>query len=210
MFYVHAGCRDNGRLSDLWAFHTRTREWQRLPDAPPPARGGPSTACTVDGRVWRLNGFDGSELGGSLDVYDPDTNRWTSVEYAADGVSSPPPRSVSALLPITVGGREYLVTLFGEACPSPLGHQGAGQFLSDVWAFDVCGEKWSEVMIMGIHPARQQEGDIRGDEGTPAPEARGWFGADVLCDCQGNAIVIQGGLNEANERLSDLWVLRFE
>lgn len=36
------------------------------------------------------------------------------------------------------------------------------------------------------------------------PEARGWFGASFW---EGNKIVIQGGLNERNERLGDGWVL---
>lgn len=195
--YLHAGCPEKGRLSDLWAFRLSSRTWTRLAPAPDPPRGGASIAFSRhDGRLYRVNGFDGkSEQGGTVDVYSPETDSWTSVPYEPDGKDGPAPRSVSALLPVTVAGRPSLVTLFGERDPSALGHQGAGKMLGDVWAFDIEERRWRAV-------------DAKGDgEGTAArPVPRGWFAADVLGE---DKIVVQGGLGESNERLGDVWVLSF-
>lgn len=188
--YLHAGCPASGRLSDLWAFSVSRREWTQLASAPDPARGGTSIAC-VDGKVYRMNGFDGQkEQGGCVDVYSREEDRWRTVVYEADGVQGPAARSVAALLSVKVDGGLYLVTLFGERYPSSLGHQGAGKMLGDVWAFDVEEERWVEV-------------ETGGEE---RPDARGWFDADVLGE---KTVVVQGGLGESNNRLGDVWSLRF-
>ncbi|PKX97573.1 Kelch repeat protein [Aspergillus novofumigatus IBT 16806] len=178
--YLHAGCPETGRLSDLWAFRLSTREWTALASAPDPPRGGTSIAF-ADGALYRMNGFDGkNEQGGSVDVYSPEANAWSSYRFVADGVSGPEARSVSALLPVRIG--------VGD--PSALGHQGAGKMLGDVWVFDMEERSWRRV-------------DAQGAE---APCARGWFAADVLGE---NAIVVQGGLDESNGRLGDVWILSF-
>jgi hypothetical protein len=104
---------------------------------------------------------------------------------------------VSALLAVKVKGRDSLVTLFGERDPSSLGHAGAGKMLGDVWAFDLEREKWTKV-----EPKVGPKGD--------APRSRGWFGADVVADEDGeDAVIIHGGLAEDNSRLGDVWELRF-
>lgn len=198
--YLHAGCPEKGRLSDLWAFRLPSRTWTPLAAAPDPPRGGTSIAFSpADGKLYRVNGFDGkTEQGGNVDVYSPETDSWTSIAYEADGKAGPAPRSVSALLPVTVGGKAALVTLFGERDPSALGHQGAGKMLGDVWAFDVEEKRWREV-------------DARGDgdgDGDVRPDPRGWFAADAFGD-DGGKVVVQGGLGESNERLGDVWVLEF-
>lgn len=193
--YLHAGCPETGRLSDLWTFNTHTREWTELPSAPGPARGGPSIAYVQD-KIFRMNGFDGkTEQGGAIDVLDlaVGTGTWESIMYPADGVSGPVPRSVACLVPVTVQGRVTLVTMFGEHDPSSLGHQGAGKMLADVWAFDVEGKKWEEVKV-------------RGDDGGEKPVARGWFAADALSE---SGVIVHGGLAESNERLGDIWRLDF-
>jgi len=189
--YIHAGCPEKGRLSDLWSFSLSTRKWTPLAAAPDPPRGGASIAF-AGGLLYRLNGFDGkTELGGSLDVYAPEQNQWSSITYTPDGETGPGPRSVSALLPAHVGGKSSLVTLFGERDPSALGHQGAGKMLSDVWVFDLDSQTWAEAEV---------HGDI-------LPAARGWFGADTVGDQ--TKILVQGGLGESNERLGDAWLLSF-
>lgn len=187
--YLHAGCPEQGRLCDLWAFSLASKQWKQLAPAPDPPRGGSSIAF-ADGRLYRMNGFDGkTEQGGSVDIYSPETDSWTSHGFTADGKNGPEPRSVSALLPVRIQGRQSLVTLFGERDPSALGHQGAGKMLGDVWAFDLEDRTWTEVEISG--------------DALPAP--RGWFAADTY----GDQIVVQGGLDESNKRLGDLWMLSF-
>jgi hypothetical protein len=191
--YIHAGCPESGRLSDLWSFQPSSRTWLQHADAPAPPRGGTSIVFQ-QGLLYRMNGFDGqTEQGGSLDIYDPTTNAWSSRQYLADGISGPTPRSVSALLPLVVGGKPSLVTLFGERDPSSLGHQGAGKMLGDVWIYDIASAIWSEVATTRTDASNE-------------PPTRGWFDADVVSQSE---ILVIGGLGEANERLSDAWLLRF-
>jgi hypothetical protein len=192
--YIHAGCPETGRLSDLWSFQPSSRTWLRLADAPAPPRGGTSIVFH-QGLLYRMNGFDGkTEQGGSLDVYDPTSNTWSSRQYPADGVAGPTPRSVGALLPLVVDGKSSLVTLFGERDPSSLGHQGAGKMLGDVWAYDIGLATWSKVAA-------------KGGDASSEPSPRGWFDADVINHSE---ILVVGGLGETNERLNDAWLLKFE
>lgn len=188
--YIHAGCPTSGRLADLWVFSVNERSWKQLADAPGPSRGGTSIAFS-NGKLYRMNGFDGkTEQGGSLDTYDTSSDKWTTKEFLADGTAGPEARSVSALLPVSIGERSMLVTLFGERDPSSLGHAGAGKMLQDVWLYDIKSEEWRRVDIGSME----------------APPARGWFDADVL---EASKIVVAGGLNEMNERLDDVWILSF-
>lgn len=184
---------ETGRLSDLWSFQPSSRTWLQLADAPAPPRGGTSIAFH-QGMLYRMNGFDGkTEQGGSLDVYDATNNTWSSRQFLADGVSGPTPRSVGTLLPLVVGGKPSLVTLFGERDPSSLGHQGAGKMLGDVWIYDIDSATWSDVATK------------RADT-SAGPSPRGWFDADVVKQSE---ILVLGGLGETNERLNDAWLLQF-
>ncbi|USW56665.1 Putative kelch-type beta propeller [Septoria linicola] len=192
--YIHAGCPEKGRLSDLWSFNTLKKEWKQLTSAPDPPRGGTSIAW-ADGKLYRMNGFDGQkEVGGDLDVYDPAADSWSTISFQADGKDGPGARSVGALLPVKLNGGTSLVTLFGESDPSSLGHQGAGKMLSDIWAYSLEKGTWSEI-------------NAKSSEGTP--DARGWFDADVVSVDGKDSVAVSGGLGETNERLNDLWVLSF-
>lgn len=164
-----------------------------MPEAPGPERGGTSL-CYAAGKVWRMGGFDGKqELGGSVDSFDPASNTWESYEFPADGLEGPGARSVAALLPLKIAEKYYLVTVFGEADPSNLGHAGAGKMLGDVWTFDLEKQVWSKLDVED------------GPDGVPA--ARGWFGATAIDQ---SSLAVVGGLGEDNERLSDAWILIFE
>ncbi|KAJ4987622.1 kelch repeat protein [Stagonosporopsis vannaccii] len=196
-FYIHAGCPASGRLSDLWAFDVAQRTWKQLPDAPAPHRGGTSIAFS-DGKLFRMNGFDGTtEVGGSVDIFDTSSQAWSTKTFKADGSDGPEARSVCALLPVQLGRKQKLLTLFGERDPSSLGHAGAGKMLGDVWIYDVSEEWWTK-----LEPKA-------GDDGIPAN--RGWFDADVVKgEGLGNdSVVVHGGLGEDNERLDDIWLLKF-
>ncbi|KAK4142425.1 kelch repeat protein [Dichotomopilus funicola] len=192
--YVHAGCPEKGRLSDLWSFNVPSKTWTELPSAPPPARGGTSITFS-NGRLYRMNGFDGeSEQGGAIDVFDLAVHNWSTISFTPDGIHGPEPRSVSALVAVKVKGKDFLLTMFGERDPSSLGHAGAGKMLADVWAFDLERKEWAKV---------------EPKDDTPLP--RGWFGADVMVADNGEyATIIHGGLAEDNSRLRDVWKLQFE
>lgn len=193
--FLHAGCPEKGRLSDLWSFSISGRQWRQLSSAPDPPRGGTSITF-AHGKIYRLHGFDGQrEQGGSLDVYTLETDSWDTLIYPADGVSGPVPRSVSFLVSGIFGGRMKLVTGFGEVNPSALGHQGAGRMAGDVWVWDVVEGGWKKVEV-------EQEGGDR-------PVPRGWLAADVMMEGGNTHVVVHGGLGEDNARLGDVWVLRF-
>ncbi|KAF2853426.1 kelch repeat protein-like protein [Plenodomus tracheiphilus IPT5] len=194
-FFVHAGCPAKGRLSDLWKFNVNERTWMQLADAPGPQRGGTSIAYS-GGKLFRMNGFDGSsEVGGSIDVFDISSNTWSSHTFKPDGNDGPEARSVCVLLPVHLARKDKLLTLFGERDPSSLGHAGAGKMLNDAWIYDISENWWTR-----LHPT--------GSDGVPDP--RGWFDADVVKAEAGNdSIVIHGGLSENNERLTDVWHLTF-
>ncbi|KAH7309045.1 kelch repeat protein [Stachybotrys elegans] len=189
--FVHAGCPEKGRLSDLWSFNVASRAWTKLPDAPEPARGGTSLAHHR-GKLYRMNGFDGKdEQGGSLDVFDTHARAWTTLSFPADGKQAPEARSVATLMAVPVGEQGFLVTMFGERDPSSLGHAGAGKMLGDVWAFDLGAGTWS-----AVKPAND------------APPPRGWFDAALLTEPSGRpSIIVHGGLAEDNTRLGDVWRL---
>ena len=191
--YVHAGCPEKGRLSDLWAFNIGNSAWKQLATAPGAQRGGPSLAYE-DGKIYRMNGFDGkTEQGGALDVFDEAANSWSSLEFAPDGKTGPGARSVAALVPVRKYGNVTLVTLFGESDPSSLGHLGAGKMLSDSWAYSIQDKTWVKIDGPSVE----------------VPQARGWFDADVVSMGGDEGIVVVGGLGESNERLDDAWLLRF-
>ncbi|KAK5059807.1 hypothetical protein LTR84_009690 [Exophiala bonariae] len=193
--YVHAGCPEAGRLSDLWAFDVGAKAWKTLASAPDPPRGGTSIAYCAS-HLYRMSGFDGkTEQGGYLDVYDPAHDSWSTITYPANGKSGPEARSVGALLAVKLNGKDYLVTLFGERDPSSLGHAGAGKMLGDAWMFDVAAESWAKL---------EPKGDW--------PHPRGWFDADAVKGAdEGSAvIVVHGGLAEDNNRLGDIWILELE
>lgn len=186
--YLHAGCPEKGRLADLWAFDINQSTWRKLSDAPGPQRGGTSIAY-YDAKLYRMNGFDGkNEQGFALDFYDISTDKWSTITWDVD--NGPSPRSVSALLAVKINGKDSLLTMFGEADPSSLGHQGAGKMLDDVWAYDLAAGKWLKV---------NTEGD--------KPQPRGWFAADWLREKK--QVVVQGGLAEDNTRIGDMWTLAF-
>lgn len=201
-FVIHGGCAASGRLRDTWAFDVSSRAWRKLADAPGLGRGGTALAV-LDGRVWRFGGFDGTtEAGGAIDsVPLTGASEWSTTVFGAQtglgrdadrgsklqGADDVPgPRSVSGLH--RVGDR--LVLLYGEGRPSHTGgHDAAGSFWDDVWAYDPRSEGWSKVAT-----------------GAEKPAARGWFASDAGAA----GLALSGGLDDSNVRQRDTWVLRFD
>lgn len=185
--FIHAGCPEKGRLRDLWSFDIASRAWTKHADAPGAPRGGTSIVF-ADGKLWRMNGFDGKdEIGGAIDVFDLANDSWQTIEFQADGKSGPGARSVSSLVTVNINSKPHIVTMFGEADPSSLGHAGAGKMLEDAWAFDTHASVWKK-----IEPAGE------------APQPRGWFDAAAVAN---DRIVVTGGLADSNERIADAWLL---
>ena len=178
--------------------------------------------------------FSGEGQGGV--ALAPRKDSWDSLIYESDENLAdqgeeggnrrvPGNRSVAGLHTITTGmGREYLVLLLGERDPSSIGHDGAGKFWGDVWAFQVpphgmtgasikdatwqvlgreTGEGlWSEFYVAD---AEGMEGE---DVRALTPGERGWFASSAMGDLDVSGIILWGGLNGKNEREDNGWILR--
>ncbi|KAF4334767.1 nitrile-specifier 5 [Fusarium beomiforme] len=249
-FFIHAGCLANGeRTNDIWAFNVHDRTWTELPAAPGPARGG-SAICVSKTRLFRFGGFDGhNELGGQLDfihlevetfddkgtkgevavrarggwqtIFESDPNTDSTEIHAEPAQTWPEPRSVASLEAITSGaGYEYLVLTMGERNPSSQGHEGAGKFLNDVWAFQVppLGMTAASVTAAMWQAMGRKTGEGKwtkldlepydDDNSDEMPVARGWLASAPMGELEESGILIWGGLGEDNARLGDGWILR--
>lgn len=119
-------------------------------------------------------------------------------------------------------GREYLILSLGERDPSTAGHEGAGKFWDDVWAFQVppigmtaasfadavwqaMGRKTGEGQWTRIEVGPYDD-DEELDKQGPGP--RGWFAGAATGDLEEGGVVVFGGLSERNTRLGDAWIFR--
>lgn len=186
--FVFGGCGASGRLNDLWKFDPNLSKWTCLhpggSDAPK-ARGGSSLVATADGSsLCLLFGFSGAQQG-DISYFDLNSQKWRILEHSDQKGDVPSPRSVfaSARCP----NSNEVVLFGGERVESDKGHAGAGEFTSDLHILELDSMSWRSI---------SQNGEV------PAP--RGWAAMAALDSDQ---FVLFGGLNVANERLDDTWVL---
>ena len=237
---VHGGCPASGRVSDVWAFDIASRLWSQFPDAPGPARGGPSVTLSRE-RLYRFGGFDGErELGGPIQFlrltsspFDdkggkgelglaPLTGQWESLQPPA-GTPMPGDRSVAGLQPVTTGqGRHYLLLFLGERDPSSSGHEAAGKFWDDAWSFQIQPDGMTAA---SFKDATRQFFGAKTAEGTWArvdvpessmsgntehPGQRGWFASAQGQDLDPCSVFLWGGVLGDNSRAGDGWILTVE
>ncbi|GAA5862668.1 hypothetical protein JCM8547_003507 [Rhodosporidiobolus lusitaniae] len=205
--YLHAGCPASGRSAQLHSLDLSTLTWTRLPDAPEPPRGGtvltPLPPSTASSRLLaRFGGFAGHELGG-LDVFNVKEQAWKAVAASVEGGGEGPGKRSVHVFAGLEGTLEWedkrvvAVMALGEkeGAPKELGHDGAGFFHADAWALLATKEASPTFSWLSLEPSSQTE---------KLPEARGWLASSFW---EGNKVVLQGGLNAKNERLSDAWTL---
>ncbi|KAK8083576.1 hypothetical protein PG996_002357 [Apiospora saccharicola] len=135
----------------------------------------------------------------------------------------PGARSVAGLqLVLGSQGREYLLLLMGERAPTADGHEAAGAFWDDVWAYQVPPQGMTAASFAdaALRLAGRKTGEGRWTRVTPGPYddevdmdiegpgARGWFAAANMGDLEEGGVVLFGGKNEANQRLGDGWIFR--
>lgn len=131
-------------------------------------RGGTSIVYCRD-LLYRMNAFyEKTEQGGSIDIFYSTSQAWSSKTFPADDVSGPDAQSVSALMSVTVDGRDMLITLFGERDPSSLGHAGVDKMRGDCWLYDIAAERWQKVEFPS----------------AKAPPPRGLLDADPVDKCK--------------------------
>lgn len=236
---IHGGCLSQGRTADVWSFDVREKFWSKLADAPGPPRGGSALAISRS-RLYRYGGFDGQDqIGGQIDFIDLAKNtfndkggkgeynvtlksgKWGSVETSP--APGPGHRSVAGLHAITTGqGRNYLILVLGEKTPSSDGHESAGEFYDDVWAYQVrpdgnTGASWKDAMrmLVGAKSAEDTWAKVAVTEASmeqgvhPSPGARGWIASAGCGDFDAESILVWGGINRENKRLGDGWLLTF-
>ncbi|KAH0828774.1 galactose oxidase [Lanmaoa asiatica] len=221
--YIHAGCPESGRLSDLHAYDLATHTWHKLADAPTQPRGGTAIAAvslssTSEPVLIRFGGrSDMSPLvlhsqdtmqvsravqlpqvtDGApppLDIYTPSTDTWSTVYPVADPEHGfPGSRSVHGLVPFTAAPAVALL-YHGERDASSLGHAGAGVFWDDAW-----------LLLTTSSPSTLQWKKLR-VTGDAAPDPRGWFAPASYVSGGKTRIVLSGGLLSSNERSDQVWV----
>lgn len=86
------------------------------------------------------------------------------------------------------------VLIFGEKSPSSDGHNAAGTFWNDIWEYEYENDQWEQ--------ANLENQQVLNDGGL------GWSAAAIDLE-DSSKIVIWGGLNERNERISSGWSIRF-
>lgn len=189
-----------------------------------------------------VDSFNDEFSAGEVSVSAAHGGKWQSLVYGKEdvGYKEPDPadapltgsdeadpwpgaRSVARLEAVTVGGgREYLVLMLGERDPSSAGHEAAGRFWDDVWAFQVPAQGMSTASltdtVLSAVGRKSGEGqwsrlhlgpyDDEDDESAAGPGARGWFASAPMGELEENGIVLWGGLDGENKRLGDGWVLR--
>jgi len=164
--------------------------WRECASAPGSARGG--TSLTALGSfLLRFGGFNGEELGGSVDIFHPDTDSWTSRPFTA----GPENRSVAIFLPHPAFPTTKAILAFGERSPSSDGHNAAGIFWGDIWIYDYQHDQWEQAQVENAH--------VLVDSGI------GWGAGASEADGDRPQMVIWGGLNERNERIGRGWRIKF-
>ena len=184
--YIFGGCGHEGRLADLHELCLETMRWTAMPSPDVAGRGGATFEATPDGRsLWMCAGFAGHETN-DLMRFDLATHDWHRAP--SDWLR---PRSVCASWSMAHPSGPVLLIYGGEVSPSDHGHEGAGDFASDLLAID---------------PATGAPIQLSVEEG-PAPMARGWAAATALSPTEG---VLHGGLSGSDAeplRLDDTWLL---
>lgn len=241
--FIHAGCPTSGRTNDLWGFDVRNRTWKEFPVGPGKPRGGTALAVSKQ-RIYRYGGFNGEgEEGGELNFLELGLDQfsniagvedaavvakgeWQTLNFKEEGMKYPGDRSVAGLQTITTGmGREYLILLMGERDPSSDGHNAAGKFWGDIWAFQcppqgMTGASFKDATWQALGRetgeglwSQVAVSDSEGVEGEDIhkliPGERGWFPSSTLGDIDVTSVMLWGGLNGKNEREDNGWILTF-
>jgi N-acetylneuraminic acid mutarotase len=197
--YIFGGCGGTlpdgatRRLNDLWRYDTRSGAWQELPTSEAiTGRGGPGFAAAA-GALWVVGGFTGQEAN-DVHRFNLSSNNWEQVAVA----STPGQTPFTARSVIGCGGHAcgggcahdgHLLVFGGEIDPSDLGHAGAGQFSDATLCLDPAARCWHAVEVGGA-----------------APGPRGWVASTEMA---GRGVIVSGGMDDSNTRLSDLFLLDY-
>ena len=191
--YIYGGCSKQGRLSDLYCFDTINNIWEDFSHITTPkglpGRGGAGfLGSTCGNYLFVVGGFCGYESN-AVYKFSLITKTWITVYPEGNNIIKPFSVSCGSVID------NKLIFFGGEIDPSDKGHEGAGDFSSDILILDdITGKKIDSI------------GSIDGK----IPIARGWSSADCY---QNNSIIIFGGLSGDDNnplRLGDTWLLKLQ
>lgn len=157
VLYVFGGCGAEGRLNDLYSFDTTSLTWAQLSSSPDiSGRGGPGfVALPALQSLAVSTGYSGQE-NNDIHIYHIPTNKWTQLAAPCSDLFR-----ARSVCPVAAFGGHVMVFFGDEVSTSDRGHEGAGDFASDVVCIDFAGESVSVVQSDAIDTAT-------------APLARGW------------------------------------
>lgn len=144
---------------------------------------------------------------------------------ASSSAPWPGHRSVAGLQTVNNAGREYLVLLLGERDPSDDGHNAAGKFWDDVWAYELPRPTAASSFVENWFGRAPHAGSAAAAEGkwfkvaagayddedvgaAKGPGPRGWFATAHMGQLEERGLVVWGGVDGENSRLGDGWILR--
>ena len=192
--YIFGGCSaDHGRLNDLFEFDLVQSKWKKLKSDDRIAPRGGAGLCAFESPnesvesscLYVIGGFKGEEID-DVFKYDLNKNEWTQIQSLPRKLSVFACSAVNSDKWLIDGKRVRILVHGGEIDPSTKGHNGAGEFSSDLYAFD--GEKWHILKISGDKPTN-----------------RGWHSS--CFDEENDTFYVFGGNLEDNKRTNELWSL---
>ena len=167
--------------------------WEELPTSNAiKGRGGPGF-LGLDGSLWVIGGFTGKEAS-DIHRYDLAAGKWEEIQVA----SVPGQPLFTARSVFGRGGHScgtkcghsgHILVFGGEIDPSDLGHEGAGDFSNTNFCLDPKTLTWHDIHVSG---------DI--------PGPRGWLASTEV---PGKGVVVSGGMDNSNTRLTDLYYLDY-
>lgn len=195
--YVFGGCSSADRCSDLYQYDTLDSSWEALPVSEAiTGRGGPCLLPVIDSSAILVSaGYSGQE-NNDIHLYDIKSKRWQQMEAVLHSENFRA-RSVCPCFATSTGDFAFLFG--GEVSTSERGHEGAGDFASDVVCIETCSGR-----ILSTGPIGTQ----------PCP--RGWTSMALLSDSGTTqstrcvSAVLFGGLTGSDaepKRLNDVWRL---
>ena len=174
---VHGGLGGGGNLADLWAYNLGVNSWTQLAPSGEAPGARYEHAGALDAASGKLLVHGGYPYSGQLWAYHLDANSWTQLSPSG---AAPSARN-GQVAAMDAGGGKLLVH----------GGMGGGNvFLADIWAYDLAGNSWTQLLPSGA-----------------APEARCLHVAAM--DAAGGRLLVQGGSGGlgATNTLADIWAL---
>ncbi|ROV96323.1 hypothetical protein VMCG_07666 [Cytospora schulzeri] len=187
--------------------------WKSIfPEQLPGSPAAPLVAAAEGATVAEATGEDDAKVPLKVEVEEP---YW------------PGHRSVAGMQTVIMGGHQYIVLLMGEREPTTGDESAAGKFWDDIWAYELpratmASSALGAVFGRGRSGSRNHDRPVEGkwfrveteayddEDATSAegPGPRGLFAAGHMGELEERGVMLWGGVDGANNKLGDGWILR--